>query len=288
MEQGYYKISMEEYLNDPCDAPSLSRSTIIDLLDSPRRAYYNHPRLNPTKQIKDETKYDTGTASHDMLLEGGKNVVIVDGFDDWRKGAAQEARKEAIANGKTALLRKEYDVVAEKVDAAVRQIRECTELCINDLSLDGEAELTYIWKEKDVWLRIRPDWISHDKRLMLDLKNTATSANPLVYSNHIVKMGYPVQSALYRRGVRAVHSTDPNFVFMAQENTPPYLCSFHSLDLMLADMADQQVEAGIKIWRKCLKTGQWPGYTNRICYAEGKPWNFAEWEINKHQMEEFA
>lgn len=288
MNKGCYKMSMEDYLKDPCDTPSLSRSTIVDLLDSPKRAYYNHPRLNPTLKVDFNPKFDIGTADHDLLFEGGKNIVIVDGFDNWKKAAAQKAREEANAEGKTALLRKEYEIIEEKTEAARRQIRECTELGIDDLSLDGDAELTYIWQEKGVWLRIRPDWISKDRTLILDKKNTATSVNPLVYSNHIAKMGYPIQWSLYRRGVNVVEGTRPDFVFMAQENTPPYLCSFHSLDLMLADMADQKVDAGIKIWRKCIKTGKWPGYPNRVCYAEGKPWDFAEWEIKKSQMEEVA
>jgi len=46
---GSYTISAQDYhIDNVCEQPCLSRSTIKDLLfASPARARFNHPRLNP-------------------------------------------------------------------------------------------------------------------------------------------------------------------------------------------------------------------------------------------------
>ncbi len=284
MIPGSYKLSFKDYLADPCENPSLSRSTIIDLLDCPARAFFNHPRLNPNPpEEKEETKFDIGSAAHDLLLEGGDKIFVVEGFDDWRKKEAQQARDAAREIGKTPLLDKQYEAVLEMVVVAVDSIRQCTELGISNLRAEGDSELSYLWQENNrVWCRIRVDWIRKDRGLILDYKTTGTSVNPDYFSGHINKMGYGIQSAFYRRGVKAVEGAEPDYVIMAQETTPPYLCSFQGLDMQNEDMANQKVVWAIDTWGECLKTGQWPGYPNRICYAEAKPWDLAEWEMRRH------
>lgn len=283
MKQGSYKMSFEEYLSDSCPEPSLSRGTIIDLLDSPARAWWNHPRLNPQPpEPENETKFDIGSAVHDLLLEGGDSIFVVEGFDDWRKKEAQQARDAAREMGKTPLLAKQYTEVAAMAKAAEKAIRECTELGITDLRVEGDSELTYIWQEENgIWCRVRVDWIRANKDLILDYKTTSTSVNPEIFSGHINKMGYGIQSAFYRRGVKAVEGKEPDFIIMAQETESPYFCSFHGLDLQNEEMQQQKIEWAVKKWKECLTMGKWPGYPNRICYAEPKPWELAEWEMKR-------
>jgi hypothetical protein len=292
MKQGSYKLSFEEYLADPCPEPSLSRGTIIDLLDCPQRAFFNHPRLNPQPpEEKEDGKFDIGKAAHDLLLEGGDKIFVVTGFDDWRKKEAQQVRLEARAAGKTPLLTKQYEQVVPMVETAKSAIGRCEELGIVNLQFQGDSELTYIWQESNgIWCRIRPDWIKKDRSLMLDYKTTGTSVNPDYFSGHINKMGYGIQEVFYKRGVKAVeklaaYSPVPIFVIMAQETEPPYFCSFHGLDLQNEDMAEQKVRWAINKWKECITTGQWPGYSNQIHYAEPKPWELAEWEFKKGEYD---
>ncbi len=285
MIQGSFNISFTDYLADPCPEPSLSRSTIVDLLDSPARAWWNHPRLNPNlPKEKEKTIFDIGEAAHNLLLEGGRSISVVDGFDDWRKKEAQLLRDTAREDGKIPLLSKQYLEVFAMAETARKAIRKCTELGITDLRAEGDAELSYLWKEDDIWCRCRPDWIKKDRSLILDIKTTGTSVNPDYFSGHINKMGYGIQSVFYRRGVKAVEGIEPIFVIMAQETEPPYFCSFHGLDLQNEDMAVQKVEWAIKRWRECLSTGEWPAYPHRVCYAEPKPWEMAEWEMKRYQI----
>jgi hypothetical protein len=288
LKQGCHKISFEEYLADPCLEPSLSRGCIPLLLDAPVKAWFNHPRLNPNqpeKDDKEEGKFDGGKGWHNLLFEDGKRIIEIKGYDNWQKNDAKELRKAAHNLGNIPLLSKQLDNISAMVESAIKQIRECEELGIEDLASEGDAELTYIWQEKNgVWCRIRPDWINKKRTLILDGKTTGTSVNPDEFSNHINQMDYPIQSVFYRRGVKKIDGVEADFVFVAQEDKPPYLCSFHGIDLMSEDMAKEKVEWAIKKWKQYTTSGYWPAYPKRVCYAEPKPWNIAEWEMKKSQM----
>ena len=286
--EGCHKISSDAYHADPCPEPSMSRGTVIDLLNVPAKAFYNHPRLNPQpKEEKDESKFDPGSAWHDLLFEGGKKVYIVLGFDDWKKKDAQEARKAAREAGRIPLLEKQFVLASAMVESAVKQIRECEELGIKSLANEGKAEMTYIFNDGGTWERCLVDWISNDGSLIIDGKSTKVSSEPGRFSRHISDMQYQIQYAWYRRVVQGVTGKWPKFAWIAQEEEPPYLCSFNSIDPMYADMAEQQVEYAVKLWRSCMESGKWPGYTNRICYAGVKPWALAEWEEKKAALNEW-
>lgn len=274
----YDNMSFAEYLADPAPVPSLSRSAIVDILDSPLRCWWNHPKLNPhCPPEKEKTQFDIGSAAHDLLLKGGDAVAVIEGFNDYRKDAAKEARDDARKAGKTPLLRNQYEEVLGMVTAAKKAIAECPDLPMCDLS-DGAAEVTYCWREGETWIKIRVDWIRAHKNLILDYKTTGVSAHPEAFGRIAISSGLDIQESLYRRGVKAVEGVDADFIFMAQEVEPPYLCSFFRLDAMTLDMGDQKVERGLELWRKCLSTGEWPGYPPTIQTLEAPPWAMAAWE----------
>lgn len=277
--EGIYKITFSEYLSDPVINPSLSRSGIKELIfNSPAHAWFNNPRLNPDYEEKENGKFDIGTAAHAMLFEGEDSIVVIDA-EDWRTKIAKEARDKAREEGKNPLLPHQFADVTMMVDVAKKQISECKELHIKELAEDGEAELTYIWQEGDTWFRTRPDWISNDKKLMLDYKTTGTSANPEDIGRHIVSMGYDIQEALYKRGASAIDKTAPKFVFLFQEDYYPYFCSFISLTPEFQEMGKQKVEYGKFLWEKCMATGQWEAYPHQVCHAEPPAWSLAYWEL---------
>jgi hypothetical protein len=185
---GSYKIRMEEYQNDPCEIPSLSRSTIQDLIyRSPAHAWFNHPRLNPNfKPEEGEKKFDIGQVAHSLLLEGLDNAAVIEA-DDWRTKAAKEQRDKARSEGKVPLLLHQFEEVGKMVTAADRQIIACKELGIGIISLESEnSETSCIWQEEETWFRIRPDWISKDHKLIVDYKTTGISVNPSELARHIV------------------------------------------------------------------------------------------------------
>ncbi len=277
---GIYKISNEEYHSgNLCSTPCLSRSVIKDLLyKSPAHAWHNNQDLNPNFKPDDHAgKFDVGTVSHDLLLEGLDCCSIINA-EDWKSKVAKEAREIARLEGKTPLLKKQYDEALVMVKAAERQIYGCKELGISSLKADGDAELSYIWQEEGLWLKARPDFITTDRNILLDYKTTGTSANPSDIARHIISMGYDLQSYFYTRGVKAIEKTNPKLIFVFQEVSEPYLCSFIGLPPEFLEMAKSKVNFAIGLWRECLRMDTWPGYPNQVCYPDLPPWASASWE----------
>jgi len=287
MKQGIFKITNDNYHQHFCDVPTLSTGVIKDLLDSPARCWFNHPKLNPDYvKPEHERKFDLGSAVHAYVLEGGLKLEIITGADDWRKKDNRELAEAAYRAGLIPLLAKQYDQIKAIGKSVIRAIKDCSELQITDLQADGDAELSYCWEESGTWFKTRPDWISKDKKLILDIKTVGQSAYPDDFLRRIVGLGYCIQSSLYRRGCYALHEVMPEFVFAVVEIDPPHLCSIVSLSPEFQELGNQQVETAIKLWRHCLKTGNWPGYrTDRVCWLEPRPWAIAAWSEKKYDLE---
>jgi hypothetical protein len=283
---GAYRISEKDYHADNiCETPSLSRSVIKDLISGcPAKAWNNHPRLNPNYKAKEKDIFDLGHAAHALLLEGLDKMAVIDA-DSWRKDSTKESATEARKNGKIPFLIEQAERISLMVIAAERQLVD-SELGIKNLREEGDSELSYVWNEHGIWMRVRPDWIRRDRLLCLDYKSTGTSADPEEYNKIVAQTGLDIQGAFYPRGVLAVeHPANtqmfkpPEMVFMVQETYPPYLCTFIRLDPMFREMGEGKVHKGIAIWGDCLRNNRWPGYSNKIQTIDPKPWALASWEM---------
>lgn len=279
LDIGCHSISGEEYHADPCIEPSLSRSTIKALLyKSPAHARWGHPRLNPDyAQENGKEAFDIGTAAHSLLLEGIDNIVVVEA-EDWRGKEAKGLRDQAYTAGKTPLLLRHYSAALSMVQSARNQIAQCTELGVMDLQEGGDSELTYIWKEGGAYCRIRPDWISKDKGLIIDYKTTSASANPAEWARTAISTACDIQEAFYRRGVKAIDGKEPAFIFVVQETYPPYLCSFIGLPPDFSAMGKSKCDYGLFLWEQCMKSQRWPGYPNQVAWVDLPGYAAAAWE----------
>ena len=112
-------------------------------------------------------------------------------------------------------------------------------------------------------------------------KTTGKLAHPDEFIRNAISLGYDIQDVLYSAGVKKLHGTEPDFIFVVQETSPPYLVSFIGLDAMAQEMAAEKIQYGKKIWNECLKTGMWPGYPNKVCYTETPGWALSQWEWKK-------
>ena len=269
MKPGFHSIPAAEYHADPCDEPSLSSSIANVLLNRlPLHAWHAHPRLNPAwRPIEPTNEMDAGTAAHMLLLEGHTNRVVIVDAKDWRTDAAKEARVDARVAGKTPILRKHFFGIKAMVDAAKEQV--------TDGMLAGEAEQVIVWQENGIWCRAMMD-LYHPVRI-LDYKTT-DNAEPNGFCRRIGQMGYDVQEAFYRRGVKVLTGEDVSFVFLVQEIDPPYLLSCVALDRDWQELADRKVQRAIDTWARCMETKHWPGYPTEICYAQAPGWAASQWE----------
>lgn len=282
MEPGIFKgIPADVYHADPCQAPSLSSSIIKILLNqSPLHAWTAHPRLNPNfldEVGDDETKFDIGTAAHSLVLEGIDKIAVIDATD-WRTKEAKEARDIAREEGLTPLLVKHAVAVCAMVSIAHESIRGCKDL--SGITLDDcDKEVTIIWQEDNgVWCRGRIDALERAYAVILDYKSTQASAEPNDAAKRVLdQMSAHIQAAFYLRGLEKLTGKRPPWAFANQEARPPYACSFVGLSPSYLALGEDKVLTAIDMWGQCLKSGKWPGYSNRIHYFEPKPWTLDEW-----------
>lgn len=293
---GSYRLTMEEHHCDPCCEPSISRSIIKMLISGcPAHAYYSHPKFNPNCGDNSTDAMKFGTVCHSLFLEGVDVAERIDPEDypgkkggipiGWTNDAIRSARDSAIDRGKIPLLSEDYDKAVTMVESAHRQLAE-SELGIKCLAEEGDSELSYFWKDREgVWGRVRPDWLSKDRVIMLDYKTTAQMADPSAYSRNILATGIDIQGALYPRGVKSVDGVEPKFIIMVQELSPPHLCSFISLSPQFIELGKSKMREGMSIWRECLASGEWAGYPKRICYLDMPAWAQTQWEERRLQVQ---
>lgn len=274
MKPGIYTMSEQAYHADPCDISLSSHIAKMLLTKSPYHAYLNHPKLNPNYAPYFDDKFDIGTAAHALLLEGKKDGIVIVDAEDWRTKAAKEAKEAARAAGKTALLTKHYSRLEQMVNAA-RKFLEDSELA--GIFEKGKTEQTIIWNEGGIKCRSRLDYISEDRKIILDYKTT-DCAEPDMFIRRIASLGYDVQASFYDRGVQRLTDEKPTFIFFAQETEAPYMCSLVGMSEEYMQIAEAKVSKAIDIWRECLTNKKWPGYPTRICYAEPASWQRAEYE----------
>lgn len=275
---GIYQIPAAQYHADMLfDRPSLSNSiSKILAAETPRHAWTAHPRLNPNHKEIEKTSFDRGSAAHALLLEGEDRMTVIH-QDSYRTNLAKELRDAARAQGKHPILEKDYDPIYEMVSVAKDAIRNCQDL--GGLTLqDGNAEQVFAWIEGDTCMRSRIDWMSNDRRLILDFKTTEASANPADWERTMLNGWGDLQPAFNLRGNIATGGPeDAKFVWLVQEVQPPFACCFIGVTNELLALGQQKVNAAMEIWRECMASNKWPAYPARIHWLSPPAWAEAKW-----------
>lgn len=253
-EPGLYDMTNAEYHADPIEGGSLSSSGAKKLIAKTPL----HFKWDMDHQEQHKDAFDYGTAAHSLVLEGDESGLVVVDAPDWRTKAAQEAKADAYAHGKTPLLTKDY----EQVKAMAEQIRQHPEASF--LLKDGEAEKSAFWQhDTGVWLRARFDWLPNKRGrgLIIPDYKTAVSAEPGKFSRSAADFGYHQQAAFYCDAAKALGlSPDPVMLFVVQEKTAPYavnVIELHEEDIFMGGALN---EKAIRLYQQCKLTNHWPGY----------------------------
>lgn len=268
---GIHTIPSERYHADPAAEPSLSNSLIKLLVTkSPRHAWLAHPRLNPAFEPLEESKFDVGTAAHASLLEGRDVCEVIDA-PDWRTNAAKAARDAARLAGKVPLLAHQHKSVTAMAGAALQFLSAAG---LGDVLHRGACEQTLVWEDAGAHCRARLDWLTDDRRLILDFKTTGV-ANPEKWMRGAFDLGYDTQDVFYTRGLRRLGFDRVRFVFLVQEVEPPFLCYLVELAESARHLADLKVERAINLWSMCMRDNCWPAYPTDVHQLEAPPWLLA-------------
>lgn len=265
------------YHSDP-NGPSLSASMAGTILDkSAYHGWLTHPkkgalRFGATKPMS------AGTLLHALVLgKGIDDIVIIDGFANFKKKAAQELQEAALDAGKTPILRHDYeDAVLVAKDA-----RESME----DLGypLTGVSEAVVTWYEPSeygpVKCRAMMDHLQLSKCAVWDFK-TSRSAHPRAIAAHIMEYGYDIQESAYRSALRKLvpgSAGRESFTFLFCETMPPgsprrALITPCHLNGTFRAIGENRWRRAIELWAKCSHDDLWPAYTESCIEIEPPTW----------------
>lgn len=121
----------------------------------------------------------------------------------------------------------------------------------------GRAEQSYFYNDDGTVLKCRPDYIKN--KYCIDLKTTQ-SAKPEDFIKSAYKYRYHVQAYWYLKVLKALGKDIEDFIFIAVEKEPPYaICVYFASEEFLK-LGENEAEADLCEYKKCLKSGIWYGY----------------------------
>ncbi len=241
--------------------PELSSTGARRLLDSPARFRYWEDHPQPAKAA-----FDLGSAAHTKILGVGANTVEYPAEHLTASGNAstkvatvaweQEQRAAGLIPISSSDARK-VDAMAEAVlaDADARRVLEAI----------GGREVTIVTELEGVPVRARFDM--YDDINGGDLKTTR-DASPRGFNRSVGSFGYHIQSAWYE----AAHKAETgraleSFSFIVVESAAPHLVGCYDLDVMWREVAAEQTQKALALYRQCIESGIWPGYGSRTLTA---------------------
>jgi hypothetical protein len=239
--------------------PAISKSHLDQVNRSP--AHYWMRYLDPARQPTPPTEAMLiGTATHTAILEphlwSEQVAVAPDGINRRTKeGKEAWAAFEADSTGKV-VLKPEDAAVVRRMAEAVHQHPASSFL----LDLPGVCEASYFWTDTETGLecKVRPDWHSEDRRLLVDVKTT-DDASPEAFKRSCAKFRYHVQAAWYLRGLQA-----EQFLFIAVEKQPPHLVGVYVATPEMVAAGGRAADRNLTTIAECRAADRWPGYGDEI------------------------
>lgn len=235
---GYENVSFKEYQQ----GIGLNQSTIKDILKSPQKWALGAIKKPESKAL------DFGSLCHDLILSHDdiKQKYLFADADklDFRLKEHKKLKEKADEQGLIL------------IDKATRN--EADKLINNNLFFlnnfidkrKGDCELSYFGEYQGVMCKARFDFISKNKKTIIDLK-FLQSATKDDFSRAVANFGYYIQAAFYLELTGA-----KEFLFLAIEKTEPYLIGVYKLDTAALDLGRERIAKAIEI------------YKNKEAYAE--------------------
>ena len=128
----------------------------------------------------------------------------------------------------------------------------------------GQSELSYFWDDLGlVKGKCRPDWISNDGNIVVDIKTT-TDASPKGFQKSIANWGYHLQLGWYIRGLQKLGLPAKEFIFIAIEKTPPFSVGVYRANKEMITYANDEISNLVYDIDESLKSDDFPDYTPEI------------------------
>jgi hypothetical protein len=207
-----------------------------------------------------------GTAVHTLTLEQDtwdSRYITAPALDRRTKeGKARWAEFEAEAGGRELISAEDRAVVSRMAEAV--WTHPAAALLLKQLP--GKAETTWMWIDDATNLdcKCRPDWLTDDRSLIIDLKTTE-DASPAGFRKSIGNWRYHVQASWYLDGIERTTGTRPDqFIFICVEKKPPYAVAVYAADAEMIALGAQTAARDLEVLATCKAAGSWPGYSEQI------------------------
>ena len=252
---------------------AISKSHLDQVAKSPLHYWARY--LDPNRVTPEPTAaMAIGSAVHTHVLEldqwDARYVTAPDGID--RRTKAGKAEWEAFttaSTGRTVLAKADAEQVM-RMGHAVFGHPAAAML----LGLPGKAETTHMWVDAATGLqcKCRPDWLTDDGRLIVDLKTTE-DASPRGFAKSIAQWRYHCQASWYLDGVEQATGTRPEqFLFLCVEKKAPFACAVYAADAEMIAAGAQTAARDLEVLATCKAGDVWPGYSDQIEPISLPPW----------------
>lgn len=197
-----------------------------------------------------EKRTNEGKAAHaDYNSWAGDREHI--SSEDWYAALAFHSQLEA-SQGKTIIKRYEYETALACADALRGHNQIGSILEIENAMI--EKPLSFEFEGVDC--RCKPDWVSLDHALILDVKTTQ-DASPSGFARSAADYGYYRQAAFYRHAIEVLTGVECRFLFACVETSAPYAvaCYEPSAEMLRAGLLD--IEALLAEYRYRFEANDW-------------------------------
>ncbi len=244
------------HATDACSASKLK-----SLRRSPAHCRYqmDHPPTSDAMAL--------GTLLHSMVLEPDgllERYALMPKCDKRTTiGKNEWAAAEKAAIGKTIIKADDF-YLAQEMAVSCAAHPAYSKL----FSAKGHNELSIFWRDEptDLDCKMRADRVVEVPGFGLvavDLKTTA-DASARAFAGSVHKFGYAIQAAMYLDGLALAGIPCEKFVVFAVESAPPHCVAVYALDDESVEQGRKDCRRLMKQYSECVKTGEWPGYSDRI------------------------
>lgn len=270
------------YADTVAEEASLNASVAQTLLErTALHAWHEHPRLNSDFEEENKREFDIGKAFHTQMTGIGDPIHVVRALnskgelvENYSTKAAKEERDEAYDAGKTPLLYSQWEQVCDMVEAARYQLQRHE---VGDVfAMDGDSEMDMVWQQDGVWNRARADRRTPEHRAIYDLKTT-TDATPDKWLRRAMDMGVDMRAVHYLDGARKLWGGEWVYRFILVETKLPHGLTVVELSEAGLTIGRKKIRRARELFRLCLDTGSWPGYSTMIAVVDPPPWHATNW-----------
>ena len=245
--------------------PGIRRSDLWAMNTSPMHFKYrieSEPEQTPALIF--------GQAMHKFVLEPesmGEEFAIIPNVDRRTKAGKEEFdafRKEN--DSKTWITEDQFDQIVQ-----MRRVLDTNKTVAEILTGNIRVETPFSWIDGETGeqCKVKADIIAYidGKPTVIDYKTTVSCADR-AFERDARRYGYHFQAGMYCEGIDLCTLEEHEFMFIAQEKTPPYAVRVYRCDRGFINSGRRRFHTLLRMYHECRMNDDWYGYPEETLYEE--------------------